>query len=600
MSAKNKGLFSSIIWFASGLSIRDLAKSHHNFSDYIGIGGLNLFSTITIGLISSWSSSKFFSSEPLALHIIVGLIMTVLVFSINRQSIKALTFIENLEKKQRNIFALFPLFLFSIVAGITISIPVKFYVFGIDFISDKHNILEALTKLDQYTDIGANSKLISWVISLILIILISSPTLIKYYTIRNNYQKETSSMLNEFMWFCSGANKDIVRRCPNEHSKYFGIGGTILFTALMASLSGGYAITTVFKDVTSGICFGAFWGALIFNLDRFIVNTMYSDGKHTISKEEIFGGLPRLIIAIFLGIVISYPIELKIFETEINRSMKEIAQDRTSNDKSKTTKIWDTSFDEKNKTELRADRDNNQNTISNLEKSINTYSPKTLRKSKKDDSGNIVYFNVSNPSFVRFQREKQQEIRVLKSDIAQLNTQISSITSIIVGKGVKISEQTGKDKQENDSFNGLSTRMRAFSDLKSKEPSTEIASIFIMLLFIIIEISPVLFKMMISAGDYDLILKTEKDKIRAHEIEKLSRLNDWANTEILKVVEENKMKVLQKQTELDAEFKANEVLLNTIAEAQVELSKIAVERWKEEELKKIKKDPNYFIKSVIK
>ena len=70
--------------------------------------------------------------------------------------------------------------------------------------------------------------------------------------------------------------------------------------------------------------------------------------------------------------------------------------------------------------------------------------------------------------------------------------------------------------------------------------------------------------------------------------------------EIQKVVEENRIKVMQKQSELEAEFKANEVLLNTIAEAQVELSKIAVEKWKEEELKKIKKDPNYFIKSVIK
>jgi hypothetical protein len=106
--------------------------------------------------------------------------------------------------------------------------------------------------------------------------------------------------------------------------------------------------------------------------------------------------------------------------------------------------------------------------------------------------------------------------------------------------------------------------------------------------------------MMMTAGDYDFILITEKEKIRAHEIEKLSRINDWANTEIQKVIEENRIKVMQKQSELEAEFKANEVLLNTIAEAQVELSKIAVERWKEEELKKIKKDPNYFIKSVIK
>jgi hypothetical protein len=142
--------------------------------------------------------------------------------------------------------------------------------------------------------------------------------------------------------------------------------------------------------------------------------------------------------------------------------------------------------------------------------------------------------------------------------------------------------------------------MKAFSKLRDENPTTNISAFFIMLLFIIIEIAPVLFKMMMTAGDYDLILKTEKDKIRAHEIEKLSRINDWANTEIQKVIEENKMKVIQKQNELDTEFKANEALLKEISEAQIELAKEAVIIWKKHELKKIKEDPNYFIKSAIK
>lgn len=60
------------------------------------------------------------------------------------------------------------------------------------------------------------------------------------------------------------------------------------------------------------------WAAMIFFLDRFITNTMYSDGKTTISWLEFRSGLPRIVISIFLGIVISAPLELKIFEKEIN------------------------------------------------------------------------------------------------------------------------------------------------------------------------------------------------------------------------------------------------------------------------------------------
>ena len=51
--------------------------------------------------------------------------------------------------------------------------------------------------------------------------------------------------VNRFFWWCAGANLDILEECPTDHSKFFGIGGTILFTALMASFAGGYAIFTI-------------------------------------------------------------------------------------------------------------------------------------------------------------------------------------------------------------------------------------------------------------------------------------------------------------------------------------------------------------------
>ena len=129
---------------------------------------------------------------------------------------------------------------------------------------------------------------------------------------------EWGGVLNEFLWTCAGANKKILRQCPTDYAKYAGIGGTILFTALMAMLSGGYALFAVFKNVTTAILFGVFWGTLIFNLDRFMVNTMYSDGKHTISRDELLGGLPRIILAVFLGIIISTPLEIRIFRACLN------------------------------------------------------------------------------------------------------------------------------------------------------------------------------------------------------------------------------------------------------------------------------------------
>ena len=111
-----------------------------------------------------------------------------------------------------------------------------------------------------------------------------------------------NNLLNEFLWLCAGANRKVLRQCPTEHAKYAGVGGTILFTAILACLSGGYAIYKVFADEVyntatkmfetdiSAMCiaiiFGIIWGLMIFNLDRFMVNTMFSDGTHKITKEQ--------------------------------------------------------------------------------------------------------------------------------------------------------------------------------------------------------------------------------------------------------------------------------------------------------------------------
>jgi hypothetical protein len=98
----------------------------------------------------------------------------------------------------------------------------------------------------------------------------------------------------------------------------------------MATLSGGYAFYTIFDSTKLAVVFGIFWGLLIFNLDRFIVNTMYSDGKHTISWSEFLSGLPRIIIAIFLGVVISTPLEMKIFEDRIESQIVKDNANRTA------------------------------------------------------------------------------------------------------------------------------------------------------------------------------------------------------------------------------------------------------------------------------
>lgn len=176
-------------------------------------------------------------------------------------------------------------------------------------------------------------------------------TLNRIKNIRKQGEKKenSGSWIQEAFWWCSGADKRLLRMCPAEHSKYMGIGTVIFFTALMAMISSFFAISYVFgnADMSSekwqtwlfSIAFAIMWGLMIFFLDRFITNTMYSDGKVTISWLELRSALPRILISIFLGIVISAPLELKIFDQEVTEQIisnrkeylkKSLASDTTS------------------------------------------------------------------------------------------------------------------------------------------------------------------------------------------------------------------------------------------------------------------------------
>ena len=386
-----------------------------------------------------------------------------------------------------------------------------------------------------------------------------------------------SNVVNEFFWICSGANRHILRQCPTEYSKYFGIGGTIFFTAAMATLSGGYAFYTIFDSTKLAVVFGIFWGLLIFNLDRFIVNTMYSDGKHTISWSELFSGLPRIIIAIFLGIVISTPLEMKIFEDRIESQIVKDNIERTNITRVAATEGNKPLIDRRDT--LDAER---KEIVARL-----SFANEELKKeaegsalSGKSGHGPIykdkeAYRDAIQTELTQWDEAHQEELKEIRNQIAINST--------------KTNEDISKSNEEK----GFCVRYEAFSNIKKENAAVRIVSLFIMLLFIIIETAPTLFKMMIASGPYDELLNEEMERKKAQAILNVSRINDDANTQIQIVVEKNKDK-------LAAEVAANKEILAKIASVQAELLETAIEEWRKEELAKIKANPSQYIQSNTK
>jgi hypothetical protein len=66
-------------------------------------------------------------------------------------------------------------------------------------------------------------------------------------------------------------------------------------------------------------CSALIWGTAIFNMDRYIVSSINKEGS---MNQQILQATPRILLAIMIGIVISRPLELKIFDKEIRTKLK--------------------------------------------------------------------------------------------------------------------------------------------------------------------------------------------------------------------------------------------------------------------------------------
>ncbi|MBP8240662.1 MAG: DUF4407 domain-containing protein [Saprospiraceae bacterium] len=110
-----------------------------------------------------------------------------------------------------------------------------------------------------------------------------------------------------------------------ESARYAGIGGAVFFTGVLAALSGGYALFTAFQTWPAAVLFALIWGALIVNLNRYIVSSLKKDtGTHNAWLQV----LPRFVLALILSLVIAKPLELYIFKPEIDSILADEKRDK--------------------------------------------------------------------------------------------------------------------------------------------------------------------------------------------------------------------------------------------------------------------------------
>jgi Domain of unknown function (DUF4407) len=375
---------------------------------------------------------------------------------------------------------------------------------------------------------------------------------------------------HNFFISCAGMDKKILRELPDSETiKHSKTGILLLFTGAFAACGGGYFYYLIFGDLIVSIFLGIMWGLFFFVLDRAIV----SDTKVSLVPEKnkllpaqetsfsILGFLRdfipiiiRVMVALVSATIVSKSIELRIFQHSIN---KDISDQRIKSNKqylniqdsiklSTKTQISGTrSILDKYKEEtaeikgLRLEKDNCDKEYANQKiqvesevrqiesilasivksyslldqaKADREYVNKRLRKedinaqlTKKKKDCDLILSKLNNKIQDRAKEEQDDKTKVANEEV-KVKKEGEEISIRIKGlEGQRITA---------DSLDELLPRKYAALDkIQKQDPALGQLGMWLFFLFLGIELSPILRKLLMPKSSYDYKLESEENML---------------------------------------------------------------------------------------
>lgn len=487
---------------------------------------------------------------------------------------------------------------------------------------------------------------------------------------------QSPSLAMRFLWWCAGADGQLLARCPTDFVKYGNIGATVVLTALLAFISMSYALNAVFDTLWAALCMGVVWSVVIFVLDRSIVSSMRKPpmGSSFFSKAGL-GETPfllvRLAVAVVISFTISKPLEVKIFENRIATEIdeEEIAESLTKNaaiekgagvisakdridqaDKDlagiaeragqepqdQQYQAVKSTLAQQNEDYLATSAKNNSLVRKNTGKIVTIRN----RETHPVDNGDGIFHNElsrvgrniigalsaenrrlgreigAKQALVVKTRDKrdkliddyQQQLNQ-ERDAASKDQQAAKKRRAAADTAASVRQQESKQartksygRQSNGTY-PLMTQISSLGKLTSKDPALQWASWLITLLFLVIELAPILVKLFSKRGAYDeevelaehiawVRTQYEKSQINSRINRKLDAINQ-TDERVRRTVEARQNKTFETATknieqQQQIELANNERLLKLIAKRQIELAEHMVDQWHQDELKKLK------------
>ena len=337
--------------------------------------------------------------------------------------------------------------------------------------------------------------------------------------------------VTRILWWCAGADSQLLLKCPYyDRVKYAGIGGVVLTTGVLAAFSGGYAFYTIFgpkgdamaaeaysyMDVIPAAIFGFIWGTIILNLDRFIVSsTGKGDGTEKITLDEFKSAIPRLLIALVLGLCISAPLEIRILESEINAELQGEQNKYLLRLNAETDSISDMNLVrmEQKLVPLQAN-------VVGIEKELEKRRQEILQGRNKIEleaegrsgsgvAGRGPAYRDKKDNLDKMEAELEIDRTKKNNEKAKHQAEIAKLQNEVEIIDQNRMQQKEQNVERAKHLDGLLKRIEISHAIGGVVPW------MIMLLILCIEMGPIFFKMMLIKSPYDFLQDNFKDRVKA-------------------------------------------------------------------------------------
>jgi hypothetical protein len=405
---------------------------------------------------------------------------------------------------------------------------------------------------------------------------------------RNYYETPKAGWIMRQLWKAAGGDRYILERATySDQIKYMCLGGIVFATGAMAGLAGGYAFYTIFAPkgsalveivdyptVAISVVFGIIWGLMIFNIDRFIVtSTGKGDGTEKITSEEFKSAIPRIIMGAIIAITISKPIEIRMFQTEINNELHLEQQKKEKEYEIATRKT----FEERIK-DLHSENIEIQSRIDDY---IRQIALKDSLYNVEMTQGNAGRGKGEGPVAIALKNERERINVEMQNFINSNKMKIDEIEKRRKSLYDELEVALSKNKTVSSGLDGLLMRIQ----LAHKVAGFWI-TLFITLLFLAIELTPIFFKLMLNKTPYDYLAENRDDLIRAENgIEvRYDYYKDKDGIERHLIINHEADKMIFEKIK--------------ITEIQKELTEYAISKYKEKEKEKIDANLDEYIKKI--